>query len=322
MRKWFRFIVLIFLLCSLSSCDNHPNPIDEIEEYTIFVSPTEEGNLLMRYKIIWHVLDSDKEGPLEWVRIGIPNQYIKSLSSHSSSIDVISFSSNNGDVVRIDLDRAYYADERVTMEFSFIQTHIYTLKDDKVQYRFIPGWFDQIQVKNLTVLWKKDQVIYHNSMSSDEEYLIWNASLDFGESIQVDVKYDSSSFINLSKSNTYPKDNSKWIILAIAGFFLFIMTFIVVMNRICNDGYYDYRGFSGRSFYHRHWWLHSRGVNHHGDKISDPRIVNRGSSHSSGSSCACACACACAGGGRAGCSRKDFYQQDQEIEKIISKLKK
>ena len=24
-------------------------------------------------------------------------------------------------------------------------------------------------------------------------------------------------------------------------------------------------------------------------------------------SCACACACACAGGGRAGCSKKDFY---------------
>ena len=25
-----------------------------------------------------------------------------------------------------------------------------------------------------------------------------------------------------------------------------------------------------------------------------------------GGGCACACACACAGGGRAGCSRKDF----------------
>ena len=37
----------------------------------------------------------------------------------------------------------------------------------------------------------------------------------------------------------------------------------------------------------------------------------RTSSHYTGGrgsgGCACACACACAGGGRAGCSKKDFY---------------
>lgn len=49
--------------------------------------------------------------------------------------------------------------------------------------------------------------------------------------------------------------------------------------------------------------------------ISIPRPVTRTSSsshHSScaHSSCACACACACAGGGRAGCSMKDFYNTD------------
>ena len=37
-------------------------------------------------------------------------------------------------------------------------------------------------------------------------------------------------------------------------------------------------------------------------------VGNRGTTHhSGGGGCACACACACAGGGRAGCSRKDFY---------------
>lgn len=43
--------------------------------------------------------------------------------------------------------------------------------------------------------------------------------------------------------------------------------------------------------------------------------------HSSGShsscahsSCACACACACAGGGRAGCSTKDFYNTDLKLK--------
>ena len=47
--------------------------------------------------------------------------------------------------------------------------------------------------------------------------------------------------------------------------------------------------------------------------------------HSTGSgghsSCACACACACAGGGRAGCSRKDFYNtniQTIRIRKVLN----
>ena len=34
------------------------------------------------------------------------------------------------------------------------------------------------------------------------------------------------------------------------------------------------------------------------------------------SSCACACACACAGGGRAGCTTKDFYNTDLKLKSI------
>ena len=47
-----------------------------------------------------------------------------------------------------------------------------------------------------------------------------------------------------------------------------------------------------------------------------------GRSHSScaHSSCACACACACAGGGRAGCTTKDFYNTDLKL-KYFSKRK-
>ena len=49
-----------------------------------------------------------------------------------------------------------------------------------------------------------------------------------------------------------------------------------------------------------------------------------GSSHSScasshcacASSCACACACACAGGGRAGCTTKDFYNTDLKLRQL------
>lgn len=49
-----------------------------------------------------------------------------------------------------------------------------------------------------------------------------------------------------------------------------------------------------------------------------------GSHHSScaHSSCACACACACAGGGRAGCSTKDFYRTDLRLSHIKKHCKK
>ena len=49
-----------------------------------------------------------------------------------------------------------------------------------------------------------------------------------------------------------------------------------------------------------------------------------GSSRSSScfhSSCACACACACAGGGRAGCTTKDFYNTDLKLRQLELKKK-
>lgn len=319
MKKiYYCFCLVIFLF--LTSCQDKIEPLDEIEEYTIHIAPTEEGNLQMNYKIVWKVLNSEKEGPLEWVKIGIPNYHIQSLTSQSSSIKDISVSSDDGAYVRINLDRSYYAEETVTMEFSFLQTHIYSLKKEEVQYRIIPGWFDEIQVKQLIVYWEKKDVISENSNSNDDKYYIWSTSLDFGESIQVDIQYNASSFTNLSKNNAVPKNYDQWIIVAVVSIILLFVVIILIFNWLRRDEYYTYRGFSGRNFHHHHWWWYSSGVNHHGDRIQDPRIINRGSSHSGGSSCACACACACAGGGRAGCSRKDFYSNDSEMDQLLSKL--
>lgn len=39
-------------------------------------------------------------------------------------------------------------------------------------------------------------------------------------------------------------------------------------------------------------------------------------------SCACACACACAGGGRAGCTYKDFYETDLKLKQLKMKSAK
>ncbi|SCX08433.1 hypothetical protein SAMN02910339_01207 [Lachnospiraceae bacterium YSD2013] len=61
--------------------------------------------------------------------------------------------------------------------------------------------------------------------------------------------------------------------------------------------------------------------------VSRPRssCVHSSCAHSScacAHSCACACACACAGGGRAGCSTKDFYNTNLKLKQLQRKKRK
>ena len=53
----------------------------------------------------------------------------------------------------------------------------------------------------------------------------------------------------------------------------------------------------------------------HGPSMNN-RIGRGTSSHPVGRGFSCACACACAGGGRAGCSTKDFYKTNLQINKF------
>ena len=55
----------------------------------------------------------------------------------------------------------------------------------------------------------------------------------------------------------------------------------------------------------------------HTTRVYVPTPVSTGSrGHSGGHGCACACACACAGGGRAGCSTKDFYNTGLKLRQL------
>ena len=55
----------------------------------------------------------------------------------------------------------------------------------------------------------------------------------------------------------------------------------------------------------------------HTTRVYVPTPVSSGHhGHSVGHGCACACACACAGGGRAGCSTKDFYNTGLKLRQL------
>lgn len=332
MKKCFLFLFCFTLVFLFSSCEKN-QPIDEIENYTITISPTEDGNLNMSYHIEWKVLNDKKEGPLEWVQIGVPNQYCFHSKANSDDIANISFhyNSNEGSYIRCDLTRPFYRNEVAILDFSFLQTHFFTIKDELVQFQFMPGWFDKIKVKHLAVYWSKDSVVYWNQDSKNvttfenDDYYVWETALDFGETIEVNVAYEKSYFKELNENNANTMKQSigrinNMMPFIFFGLFIFLFLLIILINYIKRDEYFAYRGFSGKrrfysSFYHPSY--HSSGKT-----ISNPRVVNRGGHSGGGSSCACACACACAGGGRAGCSRKDFYDSSLSIQKLIEEIKK
>ena len=64
---------------------------------------------------------------------------------------------------------------------------------------------------------------------------------------------------------------------------------------------------------------HSASSAHSGSTGKSSGSSHRSSCACAHSSCACACACACAGGGRAGCTTKDFYNTNLKLKHIVLK---
>ena len=335
MKKIFRllcFVFLIFLMFPLTSCEEVIDPLDYILNYDIEVNPREDGTLDMTYRINWKVLDDSREGPLEWVKIGVANRFVDEIRPLTDNIQSAYYESDDGAFVHVDFKKAYYRNETVDFSFALHQSRFYTLKDDRCNFQFITGWFDKIQVEKATVKWRKDNVVYANTDNVVEDYLYYEYFLDYGNSIEVDVSYYQTSFVGLDKSKGYShqylSSTDRVMIIAIIGFLaLFFATFIISYIKAdhSKSQYENYRGFvAPNSFvYHNHYYLY-----HHNYVSFDSkgnRIVNSNSSSSyhggcCGGGCACACACACAGGGRAGCTRKDFYKQPINLEKAKKAL--
>jgi len=297
-------LALVFSMVPLvrAGADSH---LDEIEKYNIKIDVEKDATLDMTYHIEWKVLDSTSEGPLTWVKIGIENQYVDNLKALSDSISAISTMNDGGDYVRLDLDRSYQAGETVPLDFSIHQSHMYTQESDGgVSYNFTPGWFDGADVKSLAITWNNENVESSDATKTEGNYLLWTTSLAAGERYSVSVRYGAgalaptgdtqtieksgdTAYIDNSGIDTsgygYDGDSGSGIVIVI---FIIIFIIIIIAAAIRAAGGGGYRGgFGGTRF-----------------------IGYGGGGHCAcACACGCACACACAGGGRAGCSAKNFY---------------
>lgn len=325
MKKIFSLICLILVTLTIKLVNvKASDDLDVILNYDITITPNDDATLEMNYKIKWKVLDSSSEGPLTWVKIGIVNKYISNLRSNIDNVEKIKYYSDNGSYVAIYFKQNYYENEVVDIDFSFHQDYVFSSNRDYIEYRFNPGWFGEIRVLSYNVFWSKQigTPIYLNYDNEDNNYYIWSGSFNYDETTNVDVRYDKNIFVNAdydkqysNKSKTFTQDVLPAIFTGLI--FVAFFIFIVIVIKKSQGAYYSYRGFSGPNFYHWYPFYSNSGYTSKGVKVSPPPTINNGGSSggsSSGSHCACACACACAGGGRAGCSRKDFTSKNEMKE--------
>lgn len=303
MKKIFLLLIILLSLV-VTGCDDTFTPLDKIHEYKITVNPNDDGTLKMKYYLKWEVLE-EGDGGVDFITVGVANCFVYDIKGLTNNIDEIDYYSDDGSTIRIDFKNTYHKGDIFQVEFSFTQKRIFSIKGDEVQYSFEPGWFEEIKVDKLTVLWNKKDAIKNNSTSTDGEYLRWDTPLNYGETIKVNVVYDKNSFSNLNPKEDYSEQTEDPLVFIIVfGIILAFVIVIIVINHFTCDKYQTCRGFSGHVHHHHLYFGRHRGYRKSGKVITPPNSNNGRGTHGSG--CACACACACAGGGRAGCSRKDF----------------
>ena len=275
------------------------NPVDEITDYTVVVDVREDGTLDISYDFTWHVVEDDGEA-LTYVDFGIPNEHVDEIKSRSrESIDKIEFTddyhNSDGAYVKILLKDEYYEGDYIHIAFSIHQSYMYRILDDEqqLQYNFTPGWFDEMKIQKLTIKWNADQV---EEVSDDYDmegsYYVWTKSdLDEGERYPITIYYDRDAY-DVNENEQAEEDSLSWIIVIIV-----VGVIIIALVSVFSDGYSGGSGHGGGFFY-------------------------SSCAHSSCAHSSCACACACAGGGRAGCSKKDFYKGSVDVKKLDKILSK
>ena len=315
--KLFIFIICLFCVMFVSGTKVRAfTPLDRIEEYEIYIKVNDDATLDMHYIIKWRVLDSSDEAVNE-IYVGVANRFVENIKVHSDQIKKAKLTTGSESRILCTLDRYYYEGELINLDFSFTQKRIFSKQGDEVTYAFVPGWFNETPVQSMHIYWEKEGATYNNAKSSNDKYYIWEASETFYGKIadSANVKYELSYFPNINLKEDYSDSTSTfWDTFGPLIIIILIVVIVIVLIKFVqayyNDGYADYRGYTGRGYYY--WYyrpiFHTRrGVDRRGNTI--PPVVNntRIGGGSSGGHSGGGCACACAGGGRAGCSRKDFY---------------
>ncbi|MCQ2491801.1 MAG: zinc ribbon domain-containing protein [Lachnospiraceae bacterium] len=404
-------LFFVGIICQAVQAEN----LDEIRKYEITADVNDDATVNLKYHIEWEVLDSESEGPLEWVKIGIPNSNVEDYEALSDNISDIEYYDDGGSYMRIDFDQEYEEGDIVKFDFSIVQNNMYQMnlnEEGFTVYTFTPGWFSEIVVDSMVIRWKADQVKdWSPACLVDNGYNTWETSLDEGEKFTVTLTYPNEAFAFDSEvSDRYEEsewddewdeswDEEFWdddddagsLVLGGAVWIIFIAVSIIARAMQSNNQYDRGAGFGDRTetkvtrtkiTYHTNCpncgapraegkdaceycgtnlikseeilkeetltkeekkkYTGNRDYAYGGVPDTFIRVHTvhvpvththsshgtrgGGCAHSSCAcacaSCACACACACAGGGRAGCSNKDFYKKALKLRMLEKRSRK
>ena len=336
-RSILYLLIILFFLFTNSSygfLGFGSKDIDRINKYYITVEPRNDATLDITYDIEWEILDKN-ETYLDVVKIGVANEHYDSVRVLTSNIAKIEKDKTNPAILLVYFRNPDDGVRKIDFKFSIHQKNICTVDNDIVRYSYTPGWFDEIEVKDIKVLWNAKGVQTADSSETNSDgYYVWSDKLKKGERLSVNLTYPESNF-KITKASTKVKvmpiteeDITKTInhfssafnlpifssafgmgsadqimnsvyslirlgfMLAIACIVFAVFSIIMSLGR----GYDSHRGYGYGYRYRRYW----------DDDFMSNSSFGRSSSFS-GKIGGKGCACACAGGGRAGCSKKDFY---------------
>lgn len=318
--------------------------LDYIPDYFVTVDLREDGSADIVYDITWQVISGDQTDYLSWVKIGLPNAYAEDLTPLTDTISDLQYTGDGGSYAKVVFARRYYSpkvaaqnggESRVRFAFSVHQSHLFSLNSDgTATFEFTPGWFDDLVVEHMQVRWRSGDGFVADNSSEEDGYLIWEfGPMGHGQSANIHVTvpvttaetFDPDAQLTAADYDDggMTADEMIGILTVVIGLLIFVAALIIIVGSMTPD----WGGGFGSGLDPDDWFWYTNGVHtiHVARTAPPPKGYTRtdppknyhtggGSSrgggvgrHNSGCASSCACACACAGGGRAGCTAKDFY---------------
>ena len=334
-------ILLLSLLAALPARADSGD-LDRINAYTVTVDPRADGSADITYDIDWEVIGGSADEPLSWVKIGLANGHVDEFENLTpDTVSGVRVQTEDGNTfARVTFVYRYYEpvyaaqsgqQSRVRFSFRVHQSHLYTVSDDgTASYNFTPGWFDDLCVDQLTIRWKAADGMTADTDTMEDGYYVWDfGALDHGEKATVRVQVPAALADTYDPTTRMQPDeiqnrDSLIILVFMVSVFAFVFFIFWMYATTCPR----WRGGFGRS--DRRWYSNGHHVIHLAPGAvpppgytptappagfhADGGSFRGGGAGRTGGGCACACvsscacACACAGGGRAGCSVKNFYR--------------
>lgn len=210
----------------------------------------------------------------------------------------------DGHLIEFELRKSFYKGEIADFWFTVHQERMLCKGSTDVFYDFTPGWFEDSPIDHYRFTWEEAQNVRDsNADRTEEDLLIWEGEMEYGGHRTMRVSYDADIFRDAEtviwRSNIeFPKeqDESQYRLGQMKRLSFHLVKFLIYLLMV---GFLIIRAYLS----------YKEGEGFHGRR-------RRGGTGGGGGGCACAgcaCACACAGGGRAGCSRKDFHTDSEKI---------